>query len=156
MTCACTLETNCNKLDKKSAVLFFKLSVSAVSSTQSFLSSSVVTTKRCKIFLTFGVIFGVNIITIRGFYDFISSHLQLVVEAGEDGGEFKLSNTMNVCFCKMQGVRRTYFRNKDWQTSFFFKKSSLVKGYVGQFQKSSRLITASLFIVYFTIYTAGC
>ena len=67
--------------------------------TQSFQSCCVATAKWCKVFLTSRLFIwrycGVNILTIRRFYGFISPHLRPVVEAEEDGGEFKLPNTTN-------------------------------------------------------------
>ena len=108
------------------------------SSAQSVQSCGIATTKRCKSFLTSRLFIwrycGVNILTIRRFYGFISPHLRPVVEAGEDGGEFELPNSTNFRLRWIQGVRRTYFQNKDRQEAFSFTKSSLIKGHFGQLQ----------------------
>ena len=91
----------------------------------------------CKIFITSRLFiwryFGVNILTIGRFYGFVSPPLRPVVEAREDDGGLKLPNTTNFCLRRTQGVKRAYFENKDWQGAFSFKKSGLIKGYIGHF-----------------------
>ena len=85
-----------------------------------------------------------NIFTIRRFYGFISPHLQPVLEAEEDGGEFKLPNTTNFRLRWIQGVGRTYFQNKDWQEAFPLQNHRSLRPVAGR-NLQNGLRQASLF-----------
>ena len=154
MTRACALEIN--KLEKKRAAVFLSCSPLPSSSTQSLQSCCIATTKWGKIFLTSRLFIwcycGVNILTIRRFYGFIPPHLRPVVEAEEDGGDFKLPNSTNFRLRWIQGVRRTYFQNKDWHEAFSFTKSSLIKASCRP--ESSKRLAAGFFAQSGSMFTS--
>ena len=82
----------------------------------------------------------------------VSPRLRPVVEAEEDGGEFKLPNSTNFRLRWIQGVRRTFFQNKDWQEAFSFTKSSLIKASCRP--ESSKRIAAGFFVQSGSMFTS--
>ena len=91
---------------------------------------------------------------------FISPRLRPVVEAGEDGGEFELSNTVNFRLRWWYKESEEHiFKTKTGRKPFPLQNHNSLQETLSSCRlESSKLLVASLFNVFFTIYmyTASC